>query len=305
MEELEIIRYTRIPGISLFLNTVDYRAAHFHSEWELLWVLENPLQVIQGQRSMLVPEGELVFFNPHSTHELRKVRDNCTFLCLQIQPTLFPVMENLSVDVFRVGEFMDTDKIKASLREAADCVFRRSPFFELRVVALVGEMLYRLLTSLPSHTMTAEELRNQDRRNSRQLRLRKFVDENFMHKIRLTDFARQEGCSVSYLSRFIKESLGETFQDYVNTTRFNYACKRMASGGVKMLDVCMESGFSDYRYFSRTFQEKCGMSPEQYCRSIGTSLPESTVVKHNLHSLERFYSPEQSLVLLERLTAKL
>ena len=305
MDELEIISYHRIPGISLFLNTMDYRAAHFHSEWELLWLLENPLQVVHGQNSLLVPEGEVIFFNPNSTHELWKDRESCTFLCLQIQPGLFPGLENLSVDVFRIGEYMDTGRIKASLREAADCLFRGSPFFEVRVMGLVGEMLYSLLTALPSHTMTTEELRSRDRRNARLLRLQKFVDENFMHKIRLTDFAIQEGCSVSYLSRFIRESLNETFQDYVNTTRFNYARKRMASGGVKMLDVCMESGFSDYRYFSRTFQEKCGMSPEQYSRSMGTARPESTAVRHSLHSLERFYPPEESLLLLDRLTASL
>lgn len=43
MEELEIIHRWVVPGIRLFLNTVEYRTAHFHSDWKMLWILENPL----------------------------------------------------------------------------------------------------------------------------------------------------------------------------------------------------------------------------------------------------------------------
>lgn len=38
MEEPEIIEQNRIPGVSVFLNTVDYRTAHFHQAWEMLWI---------------------------------------------------------------------------------------------------------------------------------------------------------------------------------------------------------------------------------------------------------------------------
>jgi AraC-like DNA-binding protein len=155
---------------------------------------------------------------------------------------------------------------------------------------------------MPHHILSAGEQNSRDKSSARLKRLIQFVDENFMHKIRLSDFAEAEGCSVSYLSHFVKETLNQSFQEYVNTVRFNCACKLIASGRRRMLDVCVESGFSDYRYFSRTFQQQVGMTPEEYRLRADRPEQSGAAVKHSLHSLERFYTREQSLELWERFT---
>ena len=155
-----------------------------------------------------------------------------------------------------------------------------------------------ILSLLPCHSMTVEEQSNINKRNARLTRFIRFVDENYTQKIRLADFAAAEDCTVSYLSRFLKASLNQTFQDYVNAVRFHSACKLMAVGGMRMLDICEESGFSDYRYFSAAFKKQSGMTPEEYSRR---SHPVDETLRHNLHSLERFYTREQSLQLLQKL----
>lgn len=115
-----------------------------------------------------------------------------------------------------------------------------------------------------------------------------------MHKIRLSDFARAERRSMSYLSHFVKEALGQSFQEYVNTVRFHCACKLIAAGQRRMLDVCVASGFSDYRYFSAAFQKRLGMTPEEYSRQPQSPVLDEMQVHHSLHSLERFYSREKA-----------
>ena len=127
-----------------------------------------------------------------------------------------------------------------------------------------------------------------------------FVDDNYMQKIRLADFAEAEGCSLGYMSRFVKSTMNQNFQEYVTSVRFNCACKLIAGGGMKMLDVCMESGFSDYRYFSREFQRQYGMTPEEYSRYARRMHLESAAIRHSLHSAERFYSRQESLSLMEK-----
>ena len=42
MDELEIVQYQQVSGLSVFVNTITYRSAHFHKDWELLWVLDAP-----------------------------------------------------------------------------------------------------------------------------------------------------------------------------------------------------------------------------------------------------------------------
>jgi len=105
---------------------------------------------------------------------------------------------------------------------------------------------------------------------------------------------------LSYLSRFIKAVLNQTFQEYVNSVRFHCACKLIAAGQKRMLDVCMESGFSDYRYFSREFQKNYGMTPEQYKHAAKKSQLRSQANRHSLHSVERFYSAEESMKIIKK-----
>ena len=52
--------------------------------------------------------------------------------------------------------------------------------------------MYRLLAAAPHVLLTAEENAERERRNARLLRLIRFVDQNYMHKNRLSDFARAE-----------------------------------------------------------------------------------------------------------------
>ena len=120
-----------------------------------------------------------------------------------------------------------------------------------------------------------------------------------MHKIRLSDFAEAEGFSMSYLSHFIKSTLNQSFQEYVNSVRVNCACKLIAGGEEKLTAVCLESGFSDYRYFSAAFKKQFGMTPEQYKFSL--KKPENAVIHHSIHSLERFYTDEQSKSIIASL----
>lgn len=300
MEELEIIRRLNVPGINLFLNTVEYRTAHFHADWEMIWVLENPLQIVMLQKSVRIEPGQVVFLNPNMPHEFRKVDVGCTFLCVQVSRDLFPGIENLVLEEQIVDAFMDTAPVKQALLRCAMAYFRQERFFEMEVIGYISGVLHDIFVAMPSHCVSPEEARMRDKRNARLLRLQKFVDENYMHKIRLADFAREEGCTVSFLSHFVRDSLNQTFQEYVTAVRFNSACKMIAAGNTKMLDVCMESGFSDYRYFTRAFRQFCGMTPEQFCRSQNTHLQEAELPRRSIHSMERLYTADQSLQYLQQ-----
>lgn len=299
MEELEIIQQWNVPGIRLFLNTVEYRTAHFHPDWEMLWMLENPMQILSLQESYRAEVGQVVLLSPNMPHEFRKVEYGCTFLCVQVSRDLFPGIDSLVMEGHIVDLFMDTAGLKESLGRCAMAYFRRERFYEMEVMGQVSQIFYDTFRAMPSHSVSLEEARSRDKRNARLLRLQEYVDSNYMHKIRLADFAREEGCTVSFLSHFVRDCLNQTFQDYVTSVRFNSACQQIAAGNTKMLDVCMESGFSDYRYFTRAFRQFCGMTPEQFCRSQNAQLREDALTRRSIHSLERFYTDEQSLAYLQ------
>ena len=91
MNELEIIQHRRVPGLTVFLNSVDYRTAHMHQEWEVIWVLDEPLRIICGPEDTVLEPGQLVVFAPDEPHEFRKLDRNSTFLCVQLSPAVVPL----------------------------------------------------------------------------------------------------------------------------------------------------------------------------------------------------------------------
>lgn len=301
MNELEIIEHRQMEGLSAFINTVDYRTPHMHPEWELIWVLDEALSVACGQTDFIVQPGQMFLFSPNEPHEFHKVEKSSTFACLQISPSILPVGKQVVVEARLPHEHMGGSKFKQLKSKTAAVMMAYLNREENYALYCLGEsclIMHQLLSSLPTHVLTPEGSASIDRRNARLKRLIRFVDENYMHKIRLSDFAEEEGCSMSHLSHFIKSSMNQTFQEYVNSVRFNRACELIASGKRKMLDVCTEAGFSDYRYFSRAFQQQYGMTPEGYSRSAGKLQMESAVVHRSIHSMERFYSREESLKIL-------
>ena len=301
MNELEIIRHSRIPGLTVFFNTVDYRTPHFHSEWELIWLLDHPMMVSCGGGSFRAERGDLLLFQPKEPHELHKVQENCTFLCLQVAPELLRLETDLVVDDVRLNPYLGEQAavIREMLLEIGDAYLNRESFNTLFCIGQACLVYHRILNAVPIRAITREERISQEKRNKRLASLIRFVDENYMHKIRLSDFAEAEGFSMSYLSHFIKSTLNQSFQEYVNSVRVNCACKLISGGEEKLTAVCMASGFSDYRYFSAAFKRQFGMTPEQYKHSL--KKPEHAVIHHSIHSLERFYTDEQSRAILAEL----
>lgn len=302
MNELEIISHSRIPGMTVFFNTVDYRTPHFHSEWELVWLLDNPMLVSCGGTGFTAKRDDILLFQPHVPHELHKVGENCTFLCLQISSDLLHLENDLLVEVTRINECFSQEEqkqLRTMLAKIMEAYLCRRPFDSLYCLGQVCLLFHSVFSHVPARPISHEERVSLEKRNKRLASLIRFVDENYMHKLRLSDFADAEGFSMSYLSHFIKSTLNQSFQEYVNSVRINCACKLMTTGDKKLTEISMESGFSDYRYFSAAFKKQFGMTPEQYKQSL--KKPENAVIHHSIHSLERFYTDEQSKALLQTL----
>lgn len=306
MNEVEIVRHRQVEGLSLFINTVELRTPHSHPEWELIWLLDGVLCISCGASSRLLQPGQLALFAPNEVHEIQKTAGSGTFLCLQLAPALCSglggAQQRLTLPERYPHEQLSPAELHtvcAALADAADAYFSRRPQYPLYCLGQCCLALHRLLTRLPVCTLTPEEAAAADRRTARWQRIVRYVDENYMHKLKLADLAQQEGCSLSYLSHFIRQTIGMTFQDYVSTVRFNSACKLIADTDMRLLDICVAAGFSDYRYFCRIFRQQYGLTPEEYRRAGHTDRTD-TAVRRSLHTVEHIHTTEESQTLLRR-----
>lgn len=302
MHEFENIPFAQIKGIHMFLNTVVYRKPHFHDSIELIYVIDGNMTVNVEYTTYQLNKRDTILVNSGSPHEFIANRSNCLFLCLQVsmdtcwtngQRVRFDT--NILADVFSIEEYQQFEKL---LLDMADKYFRQVDYYELYCTAVTQQLLFLLLTNIPSHSLSSRYTSSQEAMSGRLMRMVDYVDKNYSKKISLAEFARSEGKSLSYISHFIKKSINQTFQNYVNTVRFYAACRLISSGNMSLLDVCYEVGFSDYRYFSQLFKERTGLTPAQYSKLVDA---EKEYMKNSGYDNEHIHTNEESLTILDEL----
>ena len=302
--EIEIIEYDRIEGLNMFLDTVDYRTPHQHDELELIWNLSGVLHVSIRGTDHVLPAGDMILINQEDIHEFHGEEGGATFLCMQVDISRFlpgKSSRQILFDAALPGDYLTPDAM-AALRTDLSALFRvyltQESIYEIFCISAAGLILWKLLQAVPYHEETPQEAGDRAQRSQRMKRLLDYVDQNYMHKIRLSDFARKEDRSMGYLSHMIRDTLNQSFQEYVTLVRLNAACQMIHEDKGKLLDICFACGFSDYRYFVKAFRQRFSMTPEEYKNSPQAG--RDRLRNHrSLHSLEHIYSPEESLALLE------
>jgi AraC-like DNA-binding protein len=305
--EIEIIRYPQIPYLNAFVIGIEYRTPHLHRDFEIDLVLEGSLNLHCRGETATARTGELFLLNPNEPHELRSA-DGASVLCLQIAPNFFaqflPADRHVRFGTHTPYAQFETGSRTACNRfllEFAEYYFRKPPSYQLRCIGNLCSAWEIFLNGLPVKTLTDEELFTDEKKTQRLLRLLDFTDKNYTRKIRLQDFAEQEGLSLFHLSRFVKENLNMTFQEYVTMLRFHLACKLLLSSKKSLLEIAMECGFSDTRYLYAAFDRALRVTPTEF-RKTKSEPPRDVVKTHRSeHSMQRYFSLEKNLALIEGL----
>ncbi len=300
MNEFEKIPYVKMHGLRMFFNTFMYRCPHYHKSLELLLILKGEMIINAEENSLHFAQNDIAVINAGVPHELTALGSDCTFLCIQFMPDAYwsdyPSVKFASSSLREHMSAHEYDVFVKMLIKMAKLYFLRMPYYEAYCTSAVHGIIYSLLTNLPTAEISSEKSETQKAISARIIRLVEFVDKNYKTKIKLSDFAQQEGKSPSYISHFVSNALNQSFQSYVNTVRFYAACRLMAAGNMSMLDICYEVGFSDYRYFSNVFKEKTGCTPSQYQKLHGNP----SVVRYDAKN-EHIYTDQESIEMINEL----
>ena len=93
---------------------------------------------------------------------------------------------------------------------------------------------------------------------------KKYIEENYMNKLTLSDVADHIYVSQWHLSKLLNKYCGKNFSEILNTIRINEAKKLLANPSYRIGDITEMVGFSDIAHFSRVFKKIEGKSPNEY-----------------------------------------
>ena len=96
------------------------------------------------------------------------------------------------------------------------------------------------------------------------LKVKNYINENYMYELKLATLADLANMSPSAFSRFFKLHTGRTLSDYIIDIRMGFATRLLLDTNDTIAEVGFNCGYDNLSNFNRIFKRKKGCSPSEF-----------------------------------------
>lgn len=98
-----------------------------------------------------------------------------------------------------------------------------------------------------------------------------YINEHFRQELNLETVARIAHVTPSYLSSLFRQTIGESFVDYVHHVRIDQARHLLTSTALTNMEIAESIGYQSDKYFAQVFKKMTGITPSQYRQQTESS----------------------------------
>lgn len=247
---------------------------HFHSSFEIFYLLEGERNYFIRNRVYRVGRGNLVAVGSGQIHKTTMVSPVHERLLLELSREL---VDGFSRDVGVTDPLFTLQSCVLKLTEqqrawVEPLLFRIVEELDGKrracgqaVRALVEELLIFILRGEAS--AGSEFPAEQGAKHRKVSEVADYICANFAEITSLDSLSDRFYISKYYLCRIFKEVTGMTITQYINANRLKRAEKLLRESSDSVIQIAAFSGFGNVTYFDRVFRESLGVSPSQYRKS--------------------------------------
>ena len=96
----------------------------------------------------------------------------------------------------------------------------------------------------------------------------RFLQEHLAEEVSLSVLAEEFHLNPQYISQLFKSEIGVNFLAYLTNIRMEHAKKLLLTTSCSIAEVSEQSGYGDYRVFTKVFKKIEGVTPSQYRRDF-------------------------------------
>ena len=247
-------------------NHPRYRMAfHWHSEWELLRVIEGELLLTLDEEQHLIKKGDIVLISGEMLHG-GDPRD-CVYECLvfdiyglfgksEAVKTLLRPFFRMDFVPFRF--FSDNDKALTDVLNIFSSA-NESPCLELETLSAIANLLSWLIKG--AHYQKASN----ERRWSSQIKpVLEYIEDHYNEDISLDLLAGIIGMNARYFCKIFYSLTHTTPMNYVNSYRIEQATFLLESTDLNITQIATDCGFWESGYFTKVFKKYKGTTPQRH-----------------------------------------
>lgn len=128
-----------------------------------------------------------------------------------------------------------------------------------------GSCIDNLKISLYENRVVNEPMQQEERTING---LTRYMQEHLSEEITLSVLAEEFHLNAQYISQLFKNEIGVGFLAYLTNIRLEKAKRLLLSTALPIADVAEQSGYGDYRVFTKVFKKAEGITPSQYRRDF-------------------------------------
>lgn len=277
LEEIEGLS-TEYPYAFHHVNLAEIKIPwHWHEELEFNYIVSGTAVFTTANQSCVFERGEAFFINTNilCTLTSREEGQACIVDSHLFHPTflgghfksifstkyLDPVLHNKHLELLEIrGTSARQKKLLELLRHAALLQRRDNTEFQTRNV--FSDIWLLLLEELQE-----TELSSSPRKGAGQDRIQTmiaFIQQNYQEKLSLEDIARSASVSKSECLRCFRSCIHRTPFEYLLDYRLDMAERLLRTTDAPVLDIALQTGFSNGAYFGKLFKEARGVPPGLY-----------------------------------------
>jgi AraC-like DNA-binding protein/quercetin dioxygenase-like cupin family protein len=248
---------------------------HWHEFYELSYVVGGKGEHKLNGSAYPLNSGTLFLLTPADFHELVSVEDkpleiyNVIFTEAMMDDNLYHWLFGGKLVLHAQLEEMQHRQIYADYERMRDETGAWREGSEIAIRATLQRLLVDLHRgSAANRALPMNGIGNRQLNVNLQRALI-YIHHHFREDIRLVDAAAQAQYSATYFSECFSQSVGQSFQRYLQNVRLQFAESLLRASSLPVTEICYASGFSTLGHFERVFRQRKGMSPRQFRHHAG------------------------------------
>lgn len=269
----ELIKYADGLPVKMYVCNVEANPLHWHKEIEILYLVHGELNINIENTYYRCKKNDIILINSNTVHSFTKTDEENVVIVIQIDLEVFKeYYPDIIKMVFACNSILnnaDNSKyqtLRGHIIDILKAQNKKEKAFIIEINVIINQIILCLIRNFEYQIVDDEKIEKSNENLIRLGRILKYIDENFMNKISLSDIASQEYLSTYYFSHFFKDKMGMSFKTYLNNIRMQKAYNMLINTNEKVLDIVMKNGFANLQSFSSCFKEEYKLTPSQLRR---------------------------------------